>query len=39
MSILDLQGLKLPESKGPPPGSRKSNGCGNESTLSLLCNI
>lgn len=41
MSILDLQGLSAPEQKGPPPGSRQSNGCNNtaESALSLLCTL
>jgi hypothetical protein len=38
MSILDLQGLTAPEEKGPS-GSRASKGCGNQSTLSVLCTL
>ena len=38
MALLDLQGMDTPEapSGGPPPGSRASKGCGNNSALSLL---
>ncbi len=39
MALLDLQGLEPPAQPAgkPPPGSRASKGCGNESSrLSLL---
>jgi hypothetical protein len=50
MSILDLQGMATPVvHKGPPPGSRTSKGCNNNSSNSnstvqsntslLLCTV
>ncbi len=36
MTLLDLQGMPTDTSAKPPPGSRASKGCGNEtSRLSL----
>jgi hypothetical protein len=40
MSVLDLQSMQAPKEKGPPPGSRTSKGCGNQTqsnTSLLLC--
>jgi hypothetical protein len=39
MALLDLQELELAEDElgeAPPPGSRASKGCGNQSFFSLL---
>lgn len=38
MALLDLQVMELPTTPNasPPPGSRASKGCGNNSHLSLL---
>jgi hypothetical protein len=41
VALLDLQTIEVPEAPGearlrPPPGSRASKGCGNQSGLSLL---
>ncbi|MFF8643153.1 MULTISPECIES: SapB/AmfS family lanthipeptide [unclassified Streptomyces] len=36
MTILDLQGMDLPDSASPPPGSRASKQCSGASRYSLL---
>ena len=39
MSVLDLQGMRAPEPKGPPAGSRTSKGCGNSSGSTVQSNV